>query len=434
MTGAPLQSESTSTGEDARRQLLNRIIASRSFAKSARLREFLQFITEKSLEGDTQAVTELEIGHHIFGRGENFIPAEDSVVRVSARQLRAKLKEYFDGEGRLEPLIIDIPKGAYLPVFVEREEGQAPHPETPAPARTTWRNVDRRWRIGIAAIVLVNTVLLAANFWWMRKTAVAPPEPPGSLLTFFLSRAKTPVHVVVSDFSLPLMRYQSDSSGTYTLNEYLDWDYSRLRPDARESARLKGLFEVLRTHRITRLGDLIVALRIQRAADGRVPVLVRHARDVSLRDFKSGSHIVLGNPYSTPWVSLFEDRLNFYNTRAPHEGVGFGNRKPLPGEAAVFRVQHADREEGLGYAHVAFVPNTSGGEGVLLIGGVNMVTMEAAGEFVSDPASVPRILQSLGVRSLDQIPYFELMLETQAVDNTPQKARILASRVLSGAR
>ncbi|MGH9665739.1 MAG: hypothetical protein ACRD9L_15040, partial [Bryobacteraceae bacterium] len=317
--------------------MLRRIVGSRAFAKSARLREFLQFITEKSLKGDSHAVTELEIAHHIFGRGEDFIPAEDSVVRVTARQLRAKLKDYFDGEGRLEPLVMDIPKGAYLPVFTARDAvlgpaGSAQFPGS-APGRGGWRTLSRKWQAAIAAVVAMNVALLAINFWWMRRNAAAVPEPAPSLLTFFLSGAKAPVHLVVSDFSLSLMRFDSSEGRAYTLDDYLDWNYSRLRPGAREGARVQSLFEILRTHRITRLGDLTIALSIQRAAAGRVPILVRHARDVSLRDFKSGRHIVLGNPYSTPWVSLFEERLNFYNVRAPQEGVGFANRRPRPGEA-----------------------------------------------------------------------------------------------------
>lgn len=430
MTTAPLQSDGTAAGDDARRQLLGRIVGSRAFARSARLREFLQFVGEKSLEGEAHAVTELEIAHRIFGRGEDFIPADDSVVRVSARQLRAKLKDYFDGEGRHEPVIIEIPKGAYLPVFSVRHSEAAPSlPDADHPPGG-WRSLHRAWKLGIGAVVLANVALLVVNLWWMKRPAADASAAAPSLLTFFLSGAKAPVHVVVSDFSLPLMRFDSADGGTYNLDSYLGWDYSSLRPDASASPRLRGLFEILRTHRITRLGDLTVALSIQRAAAAaRVPILVRHARDVSLRDFKSGRHIVLGNPYSTPWVSLFEDRLNFYNVRTPHEGVGFANRRPLPGEPAVYRVLHADREEGLGYARLAFVPNTSGDDGVLLIGGVNMVTMEAAGEFVTDPAVVPRILQALDVPSLDRLPHFELMLETQAVDNTPEKARILASRV-----
>ena len=42
---------------------------------------------------------------------------EDSSVRVHARQLRLKLHEYFDGVGRDETMIVEIPKGAYAPVF-----------------------------------------------------------------------------------------------------------------------------------------------------------------------------------------------------------------------------------------------------------------------------------------------------------------------------
>ena len=37
-------------------------------------------------------------------------------MRGAARQLRLKLKEYFDDEGRTESLVIDIPKGGYVPV------------------------------------------------------------------------------------------------------------------------------------------------------------------------------------------------------------------------------------------------------------------------------------------------------------------------------
>ena len=67
---------------------------------------------------------------------------------------------------------------------------------------------------------------------------------------------------------------------------------------------------------------------------------------------------------------------------------------------------------------------------MLLISGVNMVTMEAAGEYALNPESVPDLLGALHVKSLDQIPYFEVVLESGAVDNTPKQARILAARVL----
>ena len=47
----------------------------------------------------------------------NYSPLEDSSVRVHVRQLRLKLHEYFNEEGRNEPVILEIPKGSYAPVF-----------------------------------------------------------------------------------------------------------------------------------------------------------------------------------------------------------------------------------------------------------------------------------------------------------------------------
>jgi hypothetical protein len=44
------------------------------------------------------------------------------LVRVQVSQLRKKLQEYFSEEGRDEPLVIEIPKGNYVPVFRPRAD------------------------------------------------------------------------------------------------------------------------------------------------------------------------------------------------------------------------------------------------------------------------------------------------------------------------
>src|SRR5437870_9636348 len=53
----------------------------------------------------------------LFHKPSGYSPLEDSSVRVHARQLRLKLHEYFDGVGRDESLVVEIPKGTYAPVF-----------------------------------------------------------------------------------------------------------------------------------------------------------------------------------------------------------------------------------------------------------------------------------------------------------------------------
>src|SRR6266851_2003889 len=111
----PLASDDLLT--DKRWQLVQRIVSSPPFQKSTRLRDLLQFITEQTIHGKAHELTEQHIGNALFHKPSDYSPLEDSSVRVHARQLRLKLHEYFNEEGRDEPLVLDIPKGSYAPVF-----------------------------------------------------------------------------------------------------------------------------------------------------------------------------------------------------------------------------------------------------------------------------------------------------------------------------
>jgi hypothetical protein len=102
---------------DARWQLIERIVASPPFQKSGRLRDLLSFLAERTLHGQPQDLSEHRIGSAVFGKPEDYSVVEDSSVRVHVRQLRLKLHEYFDGVGRGEAIIVEIPKGAYTTLF-----------------------------------------------------------------------------------------------------------------------------------------------------------------------------------------------------------------------------------------------------------------------------------------------------------------------------
>lgn len=99
------------------RSELDKVLASGRFAASDRQRRFLQFVVEESLEGRESGIKESVLALEVFGRGASFDPRTDSVVRSEARNLRARLNEYYMGEGRTDQLVIDLPKGSYVPVF-----------------------------------------------------------------------------------------------------------------------------------------------------------------------------------------------------------------------------------------------------------------------------------------------------------------------------
>jgi hypothetical protein len=432
-TPQPFESELAGLGHDERWQLVSRIVQSRTFAKSPRLREFLMFIAAGALTGHAKDLTEVEIGQRIFGKGADFAPVDDSLVRGSARQLRAKLKEFFEVEGASERWLLEIPKGGYVPVFVQQE---APAPAEPAAPAAQLRapgpqppQRSGRWKVVLIAAAAINVVLLCLNLWWSRALHPAPGGQRPTLLSAFVPGSDR-TQIVVSDFSLVLM-YALGRPGQMTLDEYSRSAYGRLQAEVQADGRFNRVFDVLRTHRLTRLGDLNVVSGIQKSLGASFPLVIRHARDASSRDFKTGRHILLGNPFCTPWIDLFEDWLTFPDIRL-EDAVGFRNLSPRPGEPAAFMVtaDEARKEEGLGYARIAFVPNLSGQEGILLLSGVNMVTMEAAGEFAADPATLPELMRALGRGPKDNLPYFEAILETHAVDNTPRNSKLRTIRLI----
>lgn len=102
------------------RAQLRRILACESFVRSRRMQRFLEFIVEEKLAGRAAQLCEYGIGTAVFDRGQDFEPALDPIVRNDARRLRLKLLEYYrHWQPRpADELVIDIPKGGYVPVFL----------------------------------------------------------------------------------------------------------------------------------------------------------------------------------------------------------------------------------------------------------------------------------------------------------------------------
>jgi hypothetical protein len=96
------------------------VAASRCIGKSARLRALLTYLCERVLQGGADEIHEHEVGHAVFARPEQYDTGSDNIVRVHASMLRKRLDQYFSSEGRYEPVVIELPKGNYAPVFRER--------------------------------------------------------------------------------------------------------------------------------------------------------------------------------------------------------------------------------------------------------------------------------------------------------------------------
>ncbi len=143
------------------------VCESACLSSAPRLAKLLTFLVDESLAGSP--LKESIVGVSVFGREPGYDPKQDSVVRTEMRRLRAKLVEYYAGEGARDRLIIDLPKGSYVPVFRERQTGlldrlvpSAP-PVTSALSRPAaiWRGTSLVW----AAVAVSIAVLVALLAW-----------------------------------------------------------------------------------------------------------------------------------------------------------------------------------------------------------------------------------------------------------------------------
>src|ERR1700761_7820734 len=100
------------------RDQLARVVNSPGFVSSVRLCRFLTHIVNRTLDGDTDSLKEFSIAMEVFDRTSEYDPNVEAIVRVEARRLRAKLKAYYEaGPGTVDPVLIGLRPGSYVPVF-----------------------------------------------------------------------------------------------------------------------------------------------------------------------------------------------------------------------------------------------------------------------------------------------------------------------------
>jgi hypothetical protein len=107
------------------RQQLDRILASSAFADAERASAFLRFIVERKLEGRDGEIKESVIAVEVLSRPSSFDSKSDPIVRVEAGRLRDRLTAYYEAEGGIDPVLISLPKGRYVPEFTERRVREA---------------------------------------------------------------------------------------------------------------------------------------------------------------------------------------------------------------------------------------------------------------------------------------------------------------------
>src|SRR5436309_5067774 len=112
MPGVEGQRESQPCAEEIR-AALEHMARSEAFRGSPQLVCFLRYVVEETLRGASDRIKGYTIAVEALGRGDNFDPQADPIVRVEAMRLRRALVRYYENGGQRDPVLIDLPLGSY---------------------------------------------------------------------------------------------------------------------------------------------------------------------------------------------------------------------------------------------------------------------------------------------------------------------------------
>jgi TolB-like protein/Tfp pilus assembly protein PilF len=116
-SGKVLSNTGSDIPQEAVRAELEKVFRSDRFRQAEGLKRFLRYTVEHTLQGEGDQLKEYRIGVEVLDRDSSFDPRLDPAVRMAARRLRSKLQEYYETDGREDPIRIYVPKGGYAATF-----------------------------------------------------------------------------------------------------------------------------------------------------------------------------------------------------------------------------------------------------------------------------------------------------------------------------
>jgi len=458
----------TGPHHDAIRQHLEEVLSSSDFRGSRRSQVFLRRVIDYALEGDFDSLKERLLGINVFGRSASYDTSEDAIVRVTANDVRRRLKQFYASADR-PALRIDLPPGSYVPEFHIDESLQGSEEQLNQPQYESVETLltedgaeipqlavvssqfeskqDHRsnWAVavGISAGALIACALLAGGWWLGHRSAShmgssvqaanGNYEFYRELLGSIAAPGPMGVDIVLSDPHVLL--YKGDRTPATQAADF----YTRkviqvpkmLEPALNEDANGDEAsypyhhLEV-KTTSYTIAGEAEVAFRLRGLFDilGRTTRLTE-ARFLNWDEARDNHIVLLAPPSANAWTNKNLTGSDFV---MQHDAIL--NLHPGPGEQSIYR--EAFGHDWLNDYGVIWMSENPSGSRILLLSGLTSAGTEGLGQFFTDPDQMKPIYDELRARGkAGEIPAnWELLVKISARENVPLHVSVLALHIL----
>jgi hypothetical protein len=399
-----------------------RLVASHALHGSESLRRLLKYLGKQAVEHPGVQVKEYQIATEVFGRPADFDPQLDSMVRVQAGRLRAKLSEYYGNEGAADRVVVELPKGSYAVTLHER--GKQPSPNGIAgEARDVAekaRAARNHWFVPVlgvallAALAVIGWLMLTRRGQTPVAAAAGPTAATASYRIFWNGFVTVPGEPWVI-FSNAAFVGRPDTGMRY-YNAAKDKNAPILD-------HYTGVGEVLAVHNLDQVfGILHQTLRVKRGSL------------FSLDDAENNDLIFIGSPSENLTLLEIPSTKEFVFRRVA-EGSQAGsmeivNVHPAQGELSRYIATAANVPLTGDYAVVALEHGINPEHSELILAGTTTIGTQAAVEFVTRENYLNDLLQRMKVTKPSELRPFEAVIQVKVVRGVPVESSLVALRLL----
>jgi len=422
---------------DQCQQQVSRIIHSAAFRNASTLQQLVQFVADRAIAGAPEGLKEYTIGVEAFGRKQDFDPKTDPIVRVQIHRLRQKLREYYDAEGSHDPILIDIPKGHYLPRFESVTVPEINHiapsldtpdsvsaqlfghkvesgvPETPQDRRRFTRIFSNR-----AAIAVASLIVFAAGFWIGNKRMRAGVEPASANPEYALGKSPDPVKAFWATFlgndSAPIVAYPDavflldDSNDLFRFRQGASDNRGALvdphlaQRFASNPSLVAKAGQLYYENGYTGTGELEgIAMLAELFGQMGVRPIIKSSRDVTPDDLKQHNVILFGSPFQNIAVAQLVTGGDFTfenpDSRREEWRAQILNAHPRANEHSSYHTERDPLTQVLkaDYSLISIQPSIVPGRYIAIMGGLDTTGTEGAAIFATSRPGIEALSRAL---------------------------------------
>jgi hypothetical protein len=399
------------------RSQLEKIVSDARFTASKRYPSLLRYIVEQTLAGNEDDLKERTLGIEVFHRPPDYDTNADPVVRLCAAEVRKRLAQYYQSPAHAAELRIELNPGSYVPV-ISQPASDAPivqviPPEViPAdvPSLAGQVSQPRRtrnfyWPAGLIAagvMIAVALVLGARHRTPLGKSRSALEEVWSPLLT-----GGKPILFCVGEKELfsphdSLTQLQSGADDDSSLQAFADKNDFVPFSDVQVLSRFVSLI----------------------GAHGHV-FRVQNSRTTVSSQLREGPVVLIG-ALNNDWTLNRTSSLRFHleGPEGPDRVYWIADTQHPESRAWQVKAQAPRSRVVKDYAIAGRFIDESTGQVVLVAAGIAGSGTRAAGEFLTDEASLKQLADSAGVdwgRT-----NFEVVLSSQVVNGMQGNPKVEA--------